>query len=176
MIDLRDFDEAAALSVFQFLDADDLREAELVRGRDCSRYGLWADWRAMVPAHLLSVVAHKTAAFGSPAFAILALGNTGQSGVAQAALVARDHKKYRRSLAEFALTIRNEMPRFCLERGINRVEARAWADHPRASAFLTAVGFVLEAEMSGFGADGAVTFRQFVWLSPEIQKEASTCA
>jgi hypothetical protein len=172
MISVREFDDLAALSVFQFLDVDDRREAELTRGQGGPLIGLWADWRAMRSAHVLSIVAHVSKAPSSTAFAVLALGNTGQAGVAQAALIARDHTKFRRPLAELALTIRDEMPRFCLERGIHRIEARAWADHPRASRFLDAVGFTHEADMPGFGADGAVTFRQFAWLSPDLQQGA----
>jgi hypothetical protein len=172
MISIRDFDDMAALSVFQFLDPDDRREAELTRGAASTGFGLWADWRAVRGGHVLSIVAHVSDHPGATAFAVLALGNTGQSGVAQAALVARDHSKFRRPLAELALAVRTGMPRFCLERGIHRIEARAWSEHPRASRFLEAVGFTHETDMPGFGADGAVTFRQFAWLSPDIQTGA----
>lgn len=177
MIHARPYDDLAALSVFQFLDADDRLEAELVRGRGMAAVALWAEWRAVVPLHALSIVAHVSDAPGSTAFAVLALGNTGQAGVAQAALVARDHRRYRRSLAALARAIRDQMPAFCQERGIHRVEARAWAGHPRASGFLEAVGFHLEAELPGFGADGAATFRQYAWLSTQpTEKEFGPCA
>lgn len=172
MISSRDFDDMAALSVFQSLDPYDQKEAELTRGAGCTGFGLWADWRAARAAHILSIVAHVSDAPNATAFAVLALGHTGQAGVAQAALLARNHQKYRRPLAQLALAVRQQMPRFCLERGIYRIEARSWADHPRASKFLEAVGFSHEVDMPGFGANGAVTFCQFAWHSPEIKRGA----
>ncbi|MEM7317408.1 MAG: hypothetical protein AAF408_00150, partial [Pseudomonadota bacterium] len=99
-------------------------------------------------------------------FAVLALGNTGQAGVAQAALLARKHRRHARALVAACRQIRAEMPAFCSDLGIRRVEARAHAGHPRASRFLQSCGFAFETDMPGFGGDGRAVFRQFAWTDP----------
>lgn len=162
MIELRPFDDLAAMAVMSRLDASDRLEAEVTRGAPTNHLALFAEWRSMQPAAVVSIVA---SAAGQP-FALLMLVNTGQSGVASAALLARDHARYRRQLAKFAAAIRREMPAYCAERGIHRVEARAWADHPTASTMLAALGFHHEADMPGFGPSGSATFRQFAWRTP----------
>jgi hypothetical protein len=166
MIEARPYEDLAAMSVLQWLDPNDWIEAELTRGAPTTALALFADWRSMQPIRLASYVAVTAPNRGSTSFALFALANTGQAGVAQAALLARDHARYRRPLAELALTIRNALPEFCADRGIHRIEARAWVDHPTASRFLTALGFVAECDMPGFGRTGQVTFRQFAWLAP----------
>ena len=164
MIELRAFDDLAAIVVFRHLDPSDRMEAEVMRGAPVSHLGLFADWRAMQPAAVLSLVA---SAAGQP-FALLMLVNTGQSGVASAALLARDHARYRLPLGRFASAIRRGMAGYCAERGIHRIEARAWADHPTASRLLVALGFQHEADMPGFGPAGRASFRQFAWLPPSF--------
>jgi len=164
MIEARPFDDLAAMAVLSRLDPADQLEAELTRGASATSLALFAEWRAMEAYREASYVAVSR---GRP-FALFALGNTGQKGVAGAALLARDHIAFRRPLAELALTIRNHMPEFCADRGIHRIEARAWADHPTASRLLTALGFHPECDMPGFGLTGTVTFRQFAWISPAL--------
>ena len=168
MIEARPFDDLAAMAVLSKLDHADQLEAELTRGASATALSLFADWRAMEAYRAASFIAYTQ----GRAFAMFALGNTGQSGVASAALLACDHARYRRPLAELALTIRNQMPEFCAERGIHRIEARAWADHPTASGLLTALGFHLECDMPGFGLTGHVTFRQFAWISPALNSQS----
>jgi hypothetical protein len=164
MIQARPFEDLAAMAVLSRLDAADQLEAELTRGASVTTLSLFADWRAMEAYRAASFIAFSR---GRP-FAMFALGHTGQKGVASAALLACDHARHRRPLAELALTIRNAMPAFCIERGIHRIEARAWADHPTASTLLTALGFRPECDMPGFGLTGQITFRQFAWLSPAL--------
>lgn len=162
MIQLRPWDDLAALSVFRALDPCDLMEAELVRGGAASGPGLWADWRAVEPLRLASFVALTA---GGTAFAVFGLSHTGQAGVAQAALLARDHRSFRRPLAWLALMLRDEFPGFARARGVARVEARSWSDHPTAPRLLTHLGFRREARMPGFAPDGRGSFDQWAWTA-----------
>lgn len=162
MITLRPYDDQEAMAVFQRLDMADRLEAEVIRGAAVTHLALWADWRMMRAAHVASWVAATRA--GVP-FAVLAVANSGQSGVAEAALLARDHATFRRPLAELALRLRNGMPGWCNERGIHRIEARAWSGHPTASTLLSRVGFQHETDMPGFGPAGQHVYRQFAWVS-----------
>lgn len=163
MIQVRPFQALSAMVVFRQLDTSDHLEAELVRGAPALALELFGDWWAVRGNCILNLVVQTPAA--TP-FALLALANTGQAGVAQAALLARDHARFRRPLAELGAAIREQMPVWCAERGVHRVEARAWTDHPSACKFLSQIGFRAECDMPGFGPSGAVTFRQFAWLAP----------
>jgi hypothetical protein len=156
-IGIQPYDDHAAMAVFRDLDAHDLMEAHLVRGGAMSHLGLFADWRSMRPAWIESHVLTT----GTVPFAVLAIANTGQAGVAQAAFLARSHARYRRAIAQAAVIMRHELPILMQERGIHRIEARCWIDHPTAARFLAAVGFELECFMTGFGADGRAGFIQF---------------
>ncbi|MGR3456072.1 hypothetical protein [Pseudooceanicola sp.] len=165
MIELRPYDLHAAWSVFQNLDAHDHIEAEMTRGFSVPSLQLLTDWHAIEGARLLSLtVATGHNGWGTP-FAVLGLMNTGQGGVAQAALLSRSHEKFRRPLAELGLRIRNGLAAFAVETGVHRIEARCWAGHPTASGFLTACGFTCDCDMPGFGSDGRATFRQFAWTN-----------
>lgn len=164
MISLRQYDDFAAKRVLTTLDPSDLIEAQLVRGGVANHLALFAEWRAMQAGAVVSLVLHD-AALGVP-FAVLALGHTGQAGVGQAALLARLHHAWARQLARAGVMIRRQMPEVCAEAGVRRVECRCWAGHPTASRFLERCGFAHEADMRGFGPDGAETFRQFAWTTP----------
>lgn len=163
MIALRPYDDQAAFAVIERLDVSDRIEAEVVRGAPSTHLALWADWRMMQAARVESWVV-TTAAGGVP-FAVLAIANSGQAGVAEAALLARDHRAFRRPLAALAALLRREMPHWCNARGIHRVEARAWADHPTASLLLARIGFHHETDMPGFGPEGRHVYRQWAWVS-----------
>lgn len=175
MISAQPYDDHAAMAVLSRLDPNDRIEACLARGANASHLAIFADWRAMQGARLVSVVLRDEARARQP-FAVLALAHTGQAGVAQAALLARDHKAHRRALAQVARRIRAEMPPFCAAHGIHRIEARCWAGHPTAARFLTLCGFAHETDMPGFGADGAATFRQFAWITPDLSQGETPCA
>lgn len=162
MIRIAPYDDRLAMSVLSDLDGNDLVEAQLVRGEYSSHLALWFDWRAMQPACALSRIL-RDGWRGDQPFAVLALSNSGQAGVAQAALLARPHHRHRRALIAAARRIADEMPAWCRARGIHRVEARSWDGHPTAARFLSACGFSREARMPGFGADGRAVFTQFAW-------------
>lgn len=164
MIDVRPYNDAEAMAVLQNLDPHDHMEAELVRGRTVAPLELFADWRAVNGARILSFVIRTGPELAGTPFAVLALSHTGQSGVAQAAFLARSHKKFRRHIIETGLRIRRGMPKFCADNGIHRIEARCWADHPTASRFLAQIGFECEADMAGFGTQGQVVFHQFAFI------------
>lgn len=157
-IRLQPYEDLAALAVFQTLEPWDHREAEVTRAAAASPLSLWADWRAMQPACALSLVAVT----GDRPFAVLALGNTGQGGVGQVALLARSHARFRRPLRELVARIRRGLPDECRARGIHRLEARCWDAHPTAAHLLTLIGFRHECRMPGFGL-GQHDFHQFAW-------------
>ena len=164
MIGIRPYEDLAAMAVFRRLDVHDQIEAELVRGVSCTALALFADWRAAQAQGPLSLVAVSGPA--ARPFAVLCLGNTGQAGVGQAALLACDHTRHRTDLARLAVAIRADMPGWCAARGIFRLEARCWAGHPTASALLASIGFVHDCDMAGFGGQTRATFRQFAWTAP----------
>ncbi len=168
MIDARPYEDFAALSVFRHLDHRDMAEAVATRGAALPYQALWAEWRAAGAAHFLSMVVHDQSRGGVP-FAVLALAHTGQAGVAQAALLARDHRRHARALAVLAGRIRDELPGYAQNVGLRRIEARSWAGHPGAATFLRKCGFTHECDMPGFGG-GAETFRQFAWINPTQQE------
>ncbi len=168
MIELRPFDDLSGYAVLANLDRADHLEAELTRGAATTGLGLFADWRAVQGGQVISHIALSN---GTP-FAVFCLGHTGQGGVAQAALLARDHRRWHMPLARLVVAIRMHMPRFCAEQGIRRVEARGWADHPTAHRILTAIGFTHECDMPGFGPGGRTTFAQYAWLAPDISTPA----
>jgi hypothetical protein len=161
MIEIRPYDDFEAMAVFRQLDPDDFLEAELVRGAAVSHLSLWGDWRQAQHARLASYVFSYA---GAP-FAVGALAHSGAAGVAEAALLAREHRRFRRPLIRLARQIRSELPEFCARLGIRRIEARCYAGHPRAAQFLEFLGFRHEADLPGFGATGAVVFRQFAWVA-----------
>ncbi len=166
MIEVRPYDDLAAHAVLSRLDLHDQIEAELVRGEPTGGLALFADWRSMRGAWVAGFVFCTAASRGAAPFAVGALVNTGQAGVAQAALLARDHSRFRRPLAELALRLAVELPAFCTDAGIHRVEARCWRAHPSAARLLQMIGFHHEADLAGFGADGRQVFSQFALFPP----------
>ena len=158
-IGIQPYDDHGAMAVLRDLDAYDLMEAQLVRGPVAmSHLGLWADWRSMRPAWVEGYL--LTTAGGQP-FAVLAIVNTGQAGVAQAAFLARNHVRFARPIAQAAVQMRRSLPVMMATQGIHRIEARCWAGHPTAPRFLASIGFGLDCFMTGFGTDGHASFIQF---------------
>lgn len=167
MIATQPYDDAPAFQILSHLDPWDWLEAEATRGQAVTHLQLFAEWRAMQAARLASWVVYDDQTRTCP-FALVALCHTGQRGVAGAAMLARDHRRFRRPLVELARLIRDELPGWARDAGVTRIEARAWAGHPRASFFLTSVGFRNETPdgMPGFGRAGEECFRQFAWTDP----------
>ena len=112
------------MAVLSRLDPSDQTEADHARGERSSHLQLFADWRAVEPARVVSLVLCAGSEAAPIPFAVLGLSNTGQAGVASAALLARDHFKFKRHLMATCLLIRDRMPPFCVEHGIHRIEAR----------------------------------------------------
>lgn len=166
MIQLRPFDDYHGFNILSRLDPHDFMEAGLIRAGAVTHYGLFADWRAMqahaVPGGSWVFVTSGRSVAEYP-FAVGMLANTGQAGVAQAALLARDHAVFRVALGRLAHVLRASLPEFCRSRGIHRVEARSWAGHPTAGRLLGALGFTHECDMPGFGPTGRAKFRQWAW-------------
>jgi hypothetical protein len=168
-VQVKYYSDHAAMAVLSRLDASDQTEADLVRGAVSSHLQLFADWRALEPARVVSLVLCAGSEAAPMPFAVLGLSNTGQAGVASAALLARDHIKFKRHLMATCLLIRDRIPVICAENGIHRIEARTWGGHPRASLFLRACGFAFETDLHGCGRDGRTVFRQFAWTNPNIR-------
>ncbi len=165
MIDARPYDDVAAMTVLRDLDGNDRIEAQLVRGVAASHLAIFADWHAMQRGALLSLVIFAGDHPGAAPFAVLALGHTGQAGVAQAAFLARNHERWRGCIGRAGVHIRRQMPFLCADWGVHRIEARAWSAHPTAGRFLRALGFRAECDMAGFGATGGETFTQYAWVA-----------
>ena len=164
-VTLTEWDDDLAVQVFKALDPYDWIEAEHGRGQRLGPLAMFADWRWANNIRFLSRIASCQRGGRAVPFAVLGLNQTGQAGVAEAALLARHHKYFRRELAQLGLTIRREMPGLCARVGIRRIEARSWAGHPSAGTFLRACGFSLEATMRGFGENGRENFNLFAWTA-----------
>ena len=167
------YSDHAAMAVLSRLDPSDQAEADHARGERSSHLQLFADWRAVEPARVVSLVLCAGSEAAPIPFAVLGLSNTGQAGVASAALLARDHIKFKRHLMATCLLIRDRMPPFCVEHGIHRIEARTWGGHPRASLFLRSCGFAFETDLHGYGREGRTVFRQFAWINPILEQDHS---
>lgn len=165
MIHVRPYEDLAAHAVLGSLDPYDFLEAEITRGRATTGLELFADWRAMNAARMESWVLVTGA--GVP-FGLIGLAHTGQAGVAQAALLSRDHRRFRWPLAQAAARIRRDLPAYAEKTGVRRIEARAWGGHPTACDLLYAIGFEPEALMRGFGPDGRDEFVQYAWTASHI--------
>lgn len=163
MIEVRAWDDAAAMQIFGDLDVNDALEAALWRGDSANPLAMFADWRIAGPGSLIAFDVRRTGL--EVPFAVMALTAAGAQGVASAALMARDHARFRRPLTELARHWRRTLPGYCADRGVARCECRSWAGHPTAARLLTHVGFRFEAHLPGF-AGGAIVFDQYAWTAP----------
>jgi len=164
-VTLHPFHHVAATEVFRGLDPWDEAEAEVALGVALPPERMAEAWGQLADLSFYQAIA----AWRGQPFAVFSLSSAGMAGNASAALMARDHRRFRRPLAELALRIRAEMPGFAASLNINRIEARSWAPHPSAPRILKALGFVPECDVPGLGADGLSTFRQWAWLAPHCR-------
>lgn len=163
MIQLRPYDNLSAQAILTRLDPADLAEAALLRGGEVDGLDLFADWRASAAFWIGSRVAVTAPARGSRPFAVVAVTRASAPGIAHAALLARDHGRFRRELVMLARKLAADMPAWAAHHDLTRIEARSWAGHPRAAALLSAVGFRAECIMPGFGPDGREELIQWAW-------------
>lgn len=165
-IEVCPYDDAAAMTVFSHLDPGDLMEMTIQRGEMPNSLALFADWRAQqgqaVASFVLKTKNHRR--FHDRAFAVIALAHSGFYGVAQAALLAREHAKWRGPIARAAVLIRRRLDSFCGETGIRRIEVRSWSGHPTACNLLSSIGFAKEHTALGFGPDGDDSFDLYSYL------------
>lgn len=168
MIRIQPWSDDAALAILRDLDVNDALEAALWRGGDAEPLSLWADWRMAGPGSLIAAATRQLGAWAP--FALMALTPTGAAGVASAALMARDHARWRPELIELARHWRETLPGYCAERGVTRCECRSWVGHPTAARLLRHIGFRFEARLAGFGG-GAIVFDQYAWTAPNPSEE-----
>jgi len=164
-VTLHAFHQVAAAEVFRDLDPWDQAESEVALGQKIPPERMAELWGDMGDMTLYQAVA----AWQGQAFAIFSLSFAGMVGNASAALMARDHRRFRRPLAQLALRIRAELPGCAYDLGITRIEARSWAPHPTAGGLLAALDFHHECDVAGLGPDGRSIFRQWAWLAPQCR-------
>lgn len=99
-------------------------------------------------------------------FAMFGMTRPFAGGVVQGGFLARDHAEWRRPIARLASILRDEIPLHARERGVQRIEARSWADHPTAPQLLRHLRFEHEAELPAYGI-GGVAFRQWRLITPK---------
>jgi len=171
---LEQFNPDAALQVLQRLDEHDQLEAELTRGDRADPFDMLASWMGL-GAQGAAVFVGRAELAGP--FAVLAIVPSATPGLGHAAMLACDHRFWRRSLVPLVRQIRDGFLAQARAMGLHRIEARSWAGHPTAPSLLRAIGFELEAEMIGFGQSGEINFNQWAWVAdyiprpPKPQKE-----
>lgn len=166
---LADWDDRAVLEVLQDLDNRDWLELVAAKGRAASAFDLWAEWR-----QLRGLGAVRVARWDAVPFAVLGVINAGSLGVGQAALVARDHRRWRRGLVLLARLMRSELVAFAAAQDLWRIECRSWVGHPSAASLLAHLGFRLEAELAGFHPRGQGVFLQWAWTRADPETELET--
>lgn len=162
-VQLRPYDNLSAHAVLTRLDPADRAEAALIRGGEADGLDLFADWRAGAAFWIGSRVAVSSPVRGAVPFAVVAVTRAIAPGIAHAALLARDHGRFRRDLVELARLLAAELPGWAARERLTRIEARSWAGHPRAAGLLMAVGFCAECVMPGFGPAGRDSLIQWAW-------------
>jgi len=159
---LHPFHPVAATEIFRDLDGWDRAEAEVTLGFDLGPEDMAAYWQGLDGFALY----HAVASTGGQPFAVVSLSSAGMAGCGQAALMARDHRRFRRPLASLALRVRAELPALARRLNLTRIEARSWAAHPTAPRILRALDFTHECDLAGLGPDGRSLFRQWAWVDP----------
>ncbi len=172
LVTLAPFNPPDALRVFEMLDENDQLEAEVMRGDKALPYDMLADWMALEKQGAACFVAQVAPPYAEP-IAVMAIVRGGTPGLGHAAMLARDHRIWRRALVPAARAIRDGFPAQARAMGLHRIEARSWAGHPTAPSLLRAIGFELDAEMIGFGHSGEVNLNQWVWLADYIPRPPS---
>jgi len=178
-IEIVDYTPQDADRVFKFIDLNDETEALHARGfaarPDDFNLQIMLDWHGGQAFRIMSCVGLlKGKSKVSAPFAVFAIGHTGQSGVAQAALLAKHHFGFTRELAELVILIRHALPTIAADHNIHRIEVRSWANHPTAPNLLSALGFEKECTMLGFGATGMDEYHQYARLFPHINQKDQT--
>ncbi|MEC9435152.1 MAG: hypothetical protein VYD87_19800 [Pseudomonadota bacterium] len=153
-----------ALAVLADLDRHDRTEAGFALG---SRFepgeALRQILRQEAAGALFFTVWSHAPAGGAMPFAIGGFSPVYMPGCVAGALLARDHRRWRRPLARLALALRVDLPGWARARGVDRIEARCWSSHPTAPGLLGAIGFAREAAVPRFVNDPA-PLQQFALL------------
>lgn len=172
LIRVRAYSDKPALEVLENLDLNDATEVVLMRGPDdAGALAMLSDWRMVNKMGAVSFIAFVEGA--DVPFAVMSIAPDGMPGCGRAALLAKDHRLWRRELVVLAGMICKQLPVIAASMGLHRIEARTWSNHPTASALLSAVGFSLDADMPGFGVSGELSLRQFSWVADYISNHPS---
>lgn len=150
------------------LDMADFREAIRVIGRGVTSVELVDVWAETTRTAHLALTAIDLERDAEP-FALLALSPSEIAHVARAYMVATDHRRRRRRLAELAAMVRRDLPAMARAHRVRRVEVRSWTDHPTADRLIRRCGF--EHECTFHVPDHAlrpepVAFRQYAITIP----------
>ncbi|SDW15693.1 hypothetical protein SAMN05444336_101269 [Albimonas donghaensis] len=155
---------APALAVLTDLDAHDRMEAAFTLG---SHFDAGDALRQLIcqeaAGGLFFTVWRHAPEGGALPFALVGFSPVYMPGCFAGALLARDHRRWRRPLAQLAAAMRADLPAWAQARGVARIEARCWSSHPTAPALLTAIGFAREATVPRF-IDDPAPLQQFALL------------
>lgn len=167
LVTLDRFTPDAALRVLSNLDENDQLEAQLMRGDSAAAYDMLADWMMLARQGAVCFIGAATAPISEPVAVLGILPGT-TPGLGHVAMLARDHRFWKRVLVPLAREIRDRLPTQARAMGLHRLEAHSWAAHPTAASLLTAIGFRLDARMTGFGPSGCVYLNQWSWLADYV--------
>lgn len=163
-ISLTPLEAGPALRVLAAIDAADAMERDLEGHAERPDAEIVADWLAMRAAGGAAMVSWDHApAGGAQPFAVLGAGLRRAGGVCDVGLIARDHRAFRLPLGRLAVLLRETLPIWAESRQVQRLEARCWAEHPRAPSLLRAIGFSLDCDLPAYGV-GRSRFLQFAML------------
>lgn len=163
---LSHWSDEAAFQVLEHLDTRDALEVLALKGRAVGAWDLHAEWRALSAAGQVRIARWD----GEP-FAVVGVVNSGAVGVAQAALLAGDHRFWRWPLAVLGVHLGRVLPDFAREHALYRIEARAWAGHPGGGRLLAHAGFRLEAALGGYHPRGCGVFNLWAWTRTEAEDD-----
>ncbi len=167
LVTIEPFNPALARCVLSDLDENDRLEAQLMRGDMAGGYDLLTDWMMIQRQGAACFIGYCDDPEPSP-IAVLAIVPDTVPGLGHVAMLARDHRRWKRQLVSLVRQIRRRLPVQAQHMGLHRLEARSWVGHPTAPTLLRAIGFTPDATMTGFGFSGEIRLRQWSWLADYI--------
>lgn len=168
-----EYDPLLAKQVFDFIDENDMAELRFMSGAaTATELDAFLQWHQAQIFRLGSWVAVADRPQGPVPFAVLGLSHAGYPGTANAALLARAHRYYRRELVGLVSLVRDFLPKVADDYRLRRIEVRHWCDHPTAGRVLARCGFWRETgRLQGFGGEAMTgDVRQWSWIRQEKEE------